>query len=125
MQKKGRSEALQCRESGFLFKNGFRFRLHKRSLPGNPDIVLKKHNTVLFINGCFWHAHHGCKFNKMPKSRTEYWIPKITGNAARDVKKHGELRALGWKVVVVWECELKKEKQEESLKELLKDIKNG
>ena len=92
----------------FLFKCGFRYRLHAKKLPENPDIVLSKYKTAIFVNGCFWHAHEGCKLNRMPKSRQEYWVPKINGNVKRDIVNHKQLDDLGWRVLVVWECELRK-----------------
>ncbi|WP_371180914.1 very short patch repair endonuclease [Xanthomonas sacchari] len=85
---------------------GFRFRLHRRDLPGTPDVVLPGRQTVIFVHGCFWHGH-ACKRNKMPKSRTEYWGPKIDANRKRDAKKRRMLRKLGWQVLTVWECELR------------------
>lgn len=108
-----------------LFKNGLRFRIHSRSLPGCPDIVLKKHKVIVFVNGCFWHAHVGCKLNRMPKTRTDYWIPKITKNAARDSISKTKLEQLGWRVLTIWECELKKDKIEMSLKKLIDKIRDG
>lgn len=89
-----------------LHRMGYRFRLHGKGLPGTPDIVLPGRGTVVFVHGCFWHGHT-CKVGKMPKSRTDYWGPKIAANRARDARKRRELRALGWKVIEVWECELK------------------
>ena len=91
----------------FLFNKGFRYRIHSSTLPGKPDIVLAKYTTVIFVHGCFWHAHDNCKYNKLPKSRTEYWTPKILGNKERDKLHAKALRKLGWKVIVVWECQLK------------------
>ncbi len=85
---------------------GFRFRLHRRDLPGTPDVVLPGRQTAIFVHGCFWHGH-ACKRNKMPKSRVDYWGPKIEANRKRDAKKRRLLRALGWRVLTVWECELK------------------
>lgn len=90
-----------------LYRMGYRFRLHRRDLPGTPDIVLPGRNVVVFVHGCFWHGH-ACKRTKMPKSRKQYWVEKIAGNRARDARKRRMLQALGWKVVVVWECELKR-----------------
>ncbi|MHB8448274.1 MAG: very short patch repair endonuclease [Rudaea sp.] len=90
-----------------LHRLGFRFRLHRRDLPGTPDIVLPGRSAVVLVHGCFWHGHR-CKRTKMPKSRRRYWSEKIAGNRVRDARKRRCLRALGWKVVVVWECELKK-----------------
>src|SRR5580658_7972071 len=89
-----------------LHRLGYRFSLHRRDLPGTPDIVLPVRETVVFVNGCFWHGHY-CKRSKMPKSRTDYWEPKIEANRRRDVRKRRHLARLGWKVLVVWECELK------------------
>lgn len=84
---------------------GLRFRLHKRALPGSPDIVLSKHRTVIFVHGCFWHRHPGCRYASVPKTRQEYWIPKFMANIERDARKASELEALGWRVLTVWECE--------------------
>ncbi|PPJ41186.1 MULTISPECIES: very short patch repair endonuclease [unclassified Pseudoxanthomonas] len=90
-----------------LHRMGYRFRLHRRDLPGTPDIVLPGRGTVVFVHGCFWHGHV-CKRTKMPKSRTKYWVEKIETNRSRDSRKRRGIRALGWKVVIVWECELKR-----------------
>jgi DNA mismatch endonuclease (patch repair protein) len=90
-----------------LHRLGYRFRLHRRDLPGTPDIVLPGRETVVFVHGCFWHGH-ACKRTKMPKSRVDYWGEKIDANRRRDVRKRKNLKRLGWKVVVVWECELKR-----------------
>lgn len=85
---------------------GYRFRLHRRDLPGTPDIVLPGRGAVIFVHGCFWHGH-ACKRTRMPKSRKAYWTEKIEGNRRRDARKRRQLKALGWMVMVVWECELK------------------
>lgn len=90
-----------------LHKLGFRFRVHKKELPGTPDIVLPGRGAVVFVHGCFWHGH-ACKVDKMPKSRTDYWGPKIEANRRRDRRKARRLRYLGWRVITVWECELKR-----------------
>lgn len=90
-----------------LHRQGFRFRLHDRSLPGTPDIVLKKHKTVIFVHGCFWHQHKGCKYAAMPKTRREFWRQKLAGNVTRDRRNRKALEKLGWRVLVVWECEQK------------------
>jgi DNA mismatch endonuclease (patch repair protein) len=87
-----------------LHRLGYRFRLHDRLLPGRPDIVLPKYRTVVQVRGCFWHGHT-CHDGHLPKSRHDYWIPKLAGNARRDHRNDRALRRLGWKVVVVWECE--------------------
>jgi DNA mismatch endonuclease (patch repair protein) len=90
---------------------GFRFRLHRKDLPGNPDIVLPKHSTVIFVHGCFWHRHKGCPQASMPASHQDYWIPKFKRTVERDKKNQKELQRLGWKVIVLWECELRELKQ--------------
>jgi DNA mismatch endonuclease, patch repair protein len=86
---------------------GFRFRLHKKELPGKPDIVLPKYKTVVFVNGCFWHQHEGCKKSKLPKSNRVFWVDKLSNNIKRDKKNICALEDLGWQVIIVWECELK------------------
>lgn len=86
---------------------GLRFRLHRRDLPGSPDIVLPKFRTVVFVHGCFWHRHPICRYATTPKSRQEYWLPKFEANLERDARKEAQLRELGWRVLVVWECETK------------------
>ncbi len=95
-----------------LFNRGFRFRLNRADLPGKPDIVLTKWKTVIFVNGCFWHAHQGCKKATMPETRTEFWRKKLEGNRARDLREYEELRNLGWRVLVVWQCACLKKRSE-------------
>lgn len=106
----------------FLFSHGFRFRLHDKSLPGKPDIVLKKLKTAIFVHGCFWHGHEGCRYYVVPKTRTEWWQNKITRNIANDDLKKSALNELGWKIITVWECDLKPDKREKALKKLLKQL---
>lgn len=89
-----------------LHKLGYRFRLHDSSLPGKPDIVLKRHNLVIFCHGCFWHQHSDCKRATAPKSNTAYWIPKLERNQSRFHEAKNELVELGWSVIVFWECEI-------------------
>ncbi|MCX7098952.1 MAG: DNA mismatch endonuclease Vsr [Methylococcales bacterium] len=89
-----------------LHKQGFRFRLHNKRLPGSPDIVLRQYHAALFINGCFWHQHDGCKSSHLPKTRQEFWAQKFASNRARDQKVLFQLKVLGWRVAVVWECGL-------------------
>ena len=109
----------------YLFSRGLRFRVQVRKLPGNPDIVLPKYKTVIFVNGCFWHGHEGCRYFRLPKSNVEFWEEKIKRNVARDVRNEAELKALGWRVVRVWECEIKTVAQrEEYLKRLYDRIVN-
>ena len=90
----------------YLFSRGLRFRKNDRRLPGHPDIVLPKYRTVIFVNGCFWHGHEGCRYFVMPKSNTEFWQNKIRTNRARDAATYARLRELGWTVLVIWECEI-------------------
>lgn len=108
----------------FLFSQGFRFRLHDKKLPGKPDLVFPKYKTVLFIHGCFWHGHTGCRYYVVPKTRTEWWLNKITGNARKDSENISLLKKNGWNVVTIWECELRIEKREHTLKKLLKEFRN-
>ena len=99
----------------FLFKNGFRYRLHVKDLPGKPDIVLPKYKTVIFVNGCFWHYHKGCRYFVLPKTRTEWWLQKIKSTAARDKAAEIALQVKGWKVITIWECKLKSYNLSETL----------
>lgn len=105
-----------------LWHNGFRYRLQVKGLPGKPDIVLPKYRTVIFINGCFWHGHEGCRYYVIPKTNTSFWLDKITSNKARDARDESALNEAGWRVVTIWECELKKEKREETIGRLLKSL---
>ncbi len=91
----------------YLFGKGFRFRLNVINLQGKPDIVLKKYNAVIFINGCFWHGHEGCKYFVLPKTRTKWWTDKINQTKKRDIKNIEILTKKGWKVITIWECEIK------------------
>lgn len=105
----------------YLFSKGFRYRKNVRSLPGCPDIVLKKYRTVVFVNGCFWHKHDCPRF-VWPSSNEEYWYSKIQRNVERDKRNTAELQALGWNVIVVWECELKKPQKDMRLALLVTEI---
>lgn len=99
----------------YLFAHGFRYRLNHPRLPGRPDIVLRKYRTCIFINGCFWHGHEGCKYYVIPKSNTEFWTRKITRNIERDKWVQQELARMGWHCMTIWECELKPKKREQTL----------
>lgn len=108
----------------YLFSQGFRYRKNVRKLPGCPDIVLAKYRTAIFVNGCFWHKHDCPRF-VWPSSNQEYWRPKIQRNAERDCKNKTALQNLGWNVLIVWECELKKDVREKCLETLVREIKNN
>ena len=107
----------------FLFSKGFRYRKNDKKLPGKPDIVLPKYKTIIMVNGCFWHKHEGCKYFVWPKNNAEFWKEKINRNIERDYINQLELRNLGWKVIIVWECELKKAVREERLERLIEEIR--
>ena len=107
----------------YLFSRGLRYRVNNRKLPGSPDIVLKKYKTVVFIDGCFWHGHEGCKYYRPPKSNVNFWRHKIAMNIARDYANGVDLRLAGWKVIRVWECDIKtKTKRNETLANLYQKI---
>ncbi|POA75766.1 very short patch repair endonuclease [Pseudomonas sp. GW531-T4] len=99
---------------------GSRFRLHRRDLPGSPDLVFPKYRLCLFVHGCFWHRHPGCKYAYTPKTKQDFWLPKLHRNVERDKEKEESLRALGWRVEIIWECETKRpELLEPRLREIL------
>ena len=101
----------------FLYAEGFRYRVNVSTLPGKPDIVLKKYRTVIFIHGCFWH-NHACQKGRMPKTNVEFWRQKLERNEQRDVEVREKLRCLGWRTMVVWECQLKPKVREKTLQEI-------
>ena len=106
----------------FLFKNGFRYRKNDSRYPGKPDIVLPKYKTVILVNGCFWHMHD-CRYFVLPKSKVDYWQPKLEKNKQRDQQNISQLINMGWKVIVVWECEIRtKQLQAERLPKLIEEI---
>lgn len=106
-----------------IYAAGLRYRLHAKDLPGRPDLVLRSRRIVIFVHGCFWHQHpdHSCKLARMPKSRLEFWRPKLEGNRQRDIRTRGELEARGWSVFEVWECQT----SADELEALVKRIKNA
>jgi len=106
----------------YLFSRGLRYRKNDKRYPGKPDAVFPKYKTVVFVNGCFWHSHEGCPGFVMPKSRLEYWIPKLEGNKRRDAEHIAALEKTGWRVIVVWDCELKKPICKERLEKLYMEI---
>ena len=107
----------------WLWQHGFRYRLNVKDIPGRPDIVMRKHRTVIFINGCFWHGHDGCSKFVIPKSNVEFWENKIRTNKARDEKNHRILRDAGWNVIVIWECQLKPTVIEETMSEVATSLR--
>ena len=106
----------------YLHKKGLRFRLHVRDLPGRPDLVLAKYRTVVFVHGCFWHRHRDCPFAYTPKTNSQFWIEKLTGNVARDAKHLDQLLKLGWNVITIWECSVN---QPGMLEKVSEEIKGG
>ena len=108
---RGRDTRPEKQMRSLLHGAGYRFRLHDRKLPGRPDIVLKKYRTVVFVHGCYWHRHRDCKNTTIPGTRTEFWKAKFAATVERDRRNTLELEAMGWHVIMVWECELKKTPQ--------------
>lgn len=109
----------------YLFSRGFRYRLHCKGLPGKPDLVLPKYNTIIFVHGCFWHGHEGCRYFVIPKTRREWWLYKINRNIELDKKNLLKLKELGWHVITIFECELKKTKFDKTMANLVKELKSG
>lgn len=103
----------------FLHASGFRYRLHEKKLPGKPDIVLPKYKTVIFVHGCFYHGHEGCRYFVVPKTRTDWWLDKINGNRRRDATNYVKLSEANWRIITVYECELKPASREQTLQNLL------
>lgn len=108
----------------FLFAHGYRFRLHRKDLPGTPDIVLPKYNIAIFVNGCFWHGHN-CRYAKLPATNTIFWQEKIKSNIIRDSDNLSELHHIGWQAYTIWQCELKPKQKEKTLENLLRYIENA
>src|SRR5665213_1206916 len=107
-QIKGKNTKPEMLVRKFLFANGYRYKLHDKTLPGKPDIVLAKYRTVIFVHGCFWHGHKDCRNFILLKSNQDYWLPKMEKKLLRDVEVKEKMEKLGWDVIIVWECELKK-----------------
>ncbi|MCU0440697.1 MAG: DNA mismatch endonuclease Vsr [Raineya sp.] len=121
---KGKNTKPEMLVRKFLFAKGLRYRLHDKKLPGKPDIILPKYKTVIFIHGCFWHGHKGCKYFVIPKTRTDWWLNKINKNKEKDNDSILKLNEEGWHIIVVWECDLKSKKKEEVLNNLYQKIVN-
>ncbi|MEO6733169.1 MAG: DNA mismatch endonuclease Vsr [Ferruginibacter sp.] len=119
---KGKNTKPEMRVRKFLFAHGFRYRLHDKRLPGKPDLVLPKYKTVIFVHGCFWHGHIHCKYYIIPKTRTDWWLNKINGNIIKDDKAIIALEKDGWKIITIWECDLKPAKVENTLNALLEKL---
>ena len=109
----------------FLFSQGFRYRTNDARLPGKPDIVLPKYKTVIFVNGCFWHKHEECKYFVWPKNNAVFWKEKITGNVVRDQENYEKLRNLGWRIITIWECELKPHNRESTLNRVQSELRKN
>ena len=109
-----------------LWRQGFRYKINDKRLPGRPDIVLPKYRTVIFVHGCFWHGHKDCKYYTVPKTNTEFWMAKVARNQERDQEVWRKLEAKGWSVIIVWECQLKKANLEETIDRVAGEIvRNG
>lgn len=121
---KGKDTKIEVQVRSWLFSRGFRFRKNDKRYPGKPDIVLPKYKTVIFVNGCFWHRHKGCKYATMPKTRIDYWNAKFERNVANDKLHVQQLEELGWKVIILWECELNKTGFDKRMESLEKEIIN-
>lgn len=116
---KGKNSQPEILIRKMLFSAGYRFRLHRRDLPGTPDIVLPGRKIAIFVHGCFWHAHEGCKYFKVPATRPEFWINKLQSNVGRDKRAFERLRTMGWRVLCIWECATR---ESETAKSLLKQM---
>lgn len=106
---RGKDTKIEVAVRQYLFSKGFRFRKNDKRYPGKPDVVLPKYKTVIFVNGCFWHQHEGCKNATMPKTRTDFWKEKLGRNVENDKKNTKALQNMGWQVITLWECELEKD----------------
>lgn len=109
----------------YLFSQGYRYRKNDKRLPGSPDIALPKYRTAIFVNGCFWHGHKGCKYFVWPQNNADFWKAKIEANINRDQRKQIDLTELGWKVIVIWECQLKPLVRDDTLKSLCETLEES
>lgn len=116
---KGRDTKPEMLVRRYLFAKGLRYRVNSRKLPGTPDVVLKKYRTVIFVDGCFWHGHDGCRYYRLPRSNTPFWQAKIDRNRNRDICNDAELRDLGWRVIHIWECDIRTKSTREGALERL------
>lgn len=122
-QIKGKDTSIEVKVRKYLFREGFRYRKNVRALPGTPDIVLPKYNTVIFVHGCYWHRHSGCKLAYLPKSRIEFWQEKFDRNVKNDKNNTRLLEEAGWHVIVIWECDIKK-RFEETMRGVVVELKD-
>ena len=120
---KGKNTKPEMKVRKLLFSKGFRFRIHSVNLPGKPDIVLPKYKTAIFVNGCFWHGHEGCKYFVIPKTKTEWWLNKINRTRQLDLENLEKLKVDGWNVITIFECELKKTNIDSTSNYLIRNIK--
>lgn len=121
---KGKDTSIEIQVRKYLFSQGFRYRKNVKTLPGTPDIVLPKYHAVIFVHGCFWHRHPGCKYAYTPKTRIEFWQEKFDKNVQNDSLHREELTAAGWRVFVVWECQLRGHQKEITLRSLADNLKD-
>jgi len=122
---KGKNSLPEMLVRRLLFAAGFRFRLHRRDLPSTPDIVMPGRQIAIFVHGCFWHAHRGCEYAKVPATRPDFWVAKLQANADRDQRAVEKLAALGWRVLCVWECATRNHEAAKSLRDNVIDWING
>ena len=122
---KGKDTKPEVAVRKYLFSQGFRYRKNVKKMPGSPDIVLPKYKTCIFVNGCFWHKHEGCKYFVWPKSNADFWKNKIETNFARDERNYKNLKDNGWRVIVIWECEVKGKSFDETMNNVVSLIKNN
>ena len=120
---RGKDTSIEVKVRKYLFSKGFRFRKNDKRLPGKPDVVLPKYHTVIFIHGCFWHRHPGCKDTTTPKTRTEYWLDKFERNVANDRARYESLEAAGWNVITLWECDINK-RFDETMSRVVQELKS-
>ena len=122
---KGKNTKPEEQVRKYLFAQGFRYRKNDKRLPGSPDIVLPKYKTVIFVNGCFWHAHIGCRYFVWPQNNAAFWKEKIQNNIIRDKKNYDKLREMGWQIIVIWECELKPKTRDLTLSRLANSLREA
>ena len=121
---RGKDTAIEIQVRKYLFSQGFRYRKNVKTLPGKPDIVLPKYHAVVFVHGCFWHRHPGCKYAYTPKTRIEFWQEKFDKNVQNDLLHREELTAAGWRVFIIWECQLRGDQKELTLRTLADNLKS-